>query len=257
MATNVPDSDLISQAPAAASTTPDLPAPRAVAFPDDDEQHDEKKIEASRPKGVTLGRTVTQEDRAVAFGDDDEEKKAGHSRPKGVAMNRTMTQEDRELAAAGYEHLEEKKTKEEKDKSEFEHVDIYEHELPFDELAKLHNTNFDPKDPAQSAGLTGTEASARSARDGKNILTPPRKKSALRKVCLFDMSSYKVFSLMVFTVFRLPQYHVQHPSNCCWYPRVCPLGYPIQSNRYSTVGCKSRLNTCFRKISKIHTSEAS
>ena len=235
MATNVPDSDLISQAPAAASTTPDLPAPRAVAFPDDDEQHDEKKIETSRPKGVTLGRTVTQEDRAVAFGDDDEEKKAGHSRPKGVAMNRTMTQEDRELAAAGYEHLEEKKTKEEKDKSEFEHVDIYEHELPFDELAKLHNTNFDPKDPAQSAGLTDTEASARSARDGKNILTPPRKKSALRKVCLFEMSSYEIFSLMVITVFRLPQYHVQHPSNCCRYPRVCPLGYPIQSNRYSTV----------------------
>ena len=242
MATNDPDSDLISQAPVTSSSpTADIPATRAVAFPDNDEQHDEM-IESFRPKGVAMGRTMTQEDRAVAFGDDDEEKRPGHSRPKGVAMSRTMTQEDRDLAAAGYEHLEEKKTKAEKDKSEFEHVDIYEHALSFDELAKLHDTSFIAKDPAQSTGLTSTEAGARSARDGKNVLTPPKKKSALRKVCPFDILAN--FLLTVLIVFRLPQHNVQHPFDCRWYPRVCPLGYPIQSNRYSTIRCVNHLNTC-------------
>lgn len=145
MATN----DFHAEPVSASKADEDIPATHAVTFPNDDEQHEEK-IESSRPKGVE--------------------------------MDRTMTQEHRDLAAAGYEHLEEKKDK--KDKSEFENVDIYEHALSFDELSKLHRTNFDAKDPAQSVGLTDTEANARSARDGKNILTPHKKKSALRKVCL-------------------------------------------------------------------------
>lgn len=120
--------------------------------------------------------------RAVAFPDDNdvhEDRRIGGIRPKGAEMKREMTQEDRELAAAGYEHLEEKKAK---DKSEFDDVDIQEHRLTFEGLGHAHNTVFDTKDPAQSAGLTSEDAKVRLARDGQNIITPPKKKSALRKV---------------------------------------------------------------------------
>jgi sodium/potassium-transporting ATPase subunit alpha len=124
--------------------------------------------------------------RAVAFPDDDEiheDKRIGALRPKGPEIKREMTQEDRDLAAAGYEHLEEKQ------QSEVDNVDIQEHRLSLKDLAKAHNTLFDTKDPAQSAGLTTEDAEARLARDGKNVLTPPKKKSALRKYfdCLNTM----------------------------------------------------------------------
>lgn len=100
---------------------------------------------------------------------------------RGVEMiHRTLTKEDRELAAAGYEHL--AKPKERKTERE-NHIDIYEHNLPFDGLTDALKTNFDLKDPGHSFGLTSDEAKARLERDGRNVLTPPKKKSALRKVC--------------------------------------------------------------------------
>jgi sodium/potassium-transporting ATPase subunit alpha len=123
--------------------------------------------------------------RAVAFPDDNEiheDKRVGGLRPKGPEMKREMTQEDRELAAAGYEHIEEQKAKKGQAKSELDTVDIQEHHLSFEELRNAHHTSFDTKDPAQSPGLTSEDAKARLARDGQNILTPPKKKSALRKV---------------------------------------------------------------------------
>jgi sodium/potassium-transporting ATPase subunit alpha len=128
--------------------------------------------------------------RAVAFPDTNEvheDRRIGGMRPKGTEMKREMTQEDRDLAAAGYEHLEEKKAKEKK--SEFDGVDIQEHRLTFQGLRDAHNTTFDTKDPGQSAGLTSEDAKARLARDGQNIITPPKKKSALRKYfdCLNTM----------------------------------------------------------------------
>lgn len=132
-----------------------------------------------QPVEPTSNEEETQAIRAVAFPDDSDIHEDRRVRPKGAEMKREMTQEDRDLAAAGYEHLEEKKAKE---KAEFDSVDIQEHRLTFEGLERAHNTVFDTKDPAQSAGLTSEDAKARLARDGQNIITPPKKKSALRKV---------------------------------------------------------------------------
>jgi len=118
--------------------------------------------------------------RAVVLPEDTirEEKMAGI---RGVEMtHRTMTKEDKELAAAGYDHL--GTPKDQKTENETQ-VDIYEHKLPFDGLSDELKTNFDLKDPGHSFGLTSDEAKARLERDGPNLLTPPKKKSALRKVC--------------------------------------------------------------------------
>ena len=133
--------------------------------------------------------------RAVAFGPSDRaedvEEKAPHAhahapRPKGVEMKREMTKEDKELADAGYEHLRQEKAQAHKGAGEGEGepdgVDIQEHRLAFEELQGALDTAFDAKDPALSPGLSGDEAKARLARDGPNVLTPPKKKSALRKV---------------------------------------------------------------------------
>ena len=131
--------------------------------------------------------------RAVAFGPSDRaedvEEKAPHAhahapRPKGVEMKREMTKEDKELADAGYEHLRQEKAQAHKGEGEGEPdgVDIQEHRLAFKDLQGALDTEFDAKDPAQSPGLSGDEAKARLARDGPNVLTPPKKKSALRKV---------------------------------------------------------------------------
>ncbi|KAI0692233.1 aminophospholipid-transporting P-type ATPase [Cytidiella melzeri] len=103
-------------------------------------------------------------------------------------MKREMTKEDMELAAAGYEHLEESQAKA-SDSKGLDEVDLTEHKLSFDELTKVLDTRFDTKDPGLSFGLTTEEAKARLARDGPNILTPPKKKSAWRKYwdCLRTM----------------------------------------------------------------------
>ncbi|KJA21119.1 hypothetical protein HYPSUDRAFT_42489 [Hypholoma sublateritium FD-334 SS-4] len=113
--------------------------------------------------------------RAVVF--PEEEKIGILTRPKGVEMKRTLTQEDKELAAAGYDHLHPKDDKAENITS----VDITEHRLDFDGLVDELKTNISTKDAGQSHGLASDEAKARLQRDGANVLTPPRKKSALRK----------------------------------------------------------------------------
>lgn len=118
--------------------------------------------------------------RAVIFPEDDhirEEKIGGGARPKGVEMKRTITQEEKDLAAAGYEHL-----RPQVPKDDGKHVDIHEHQLSYNNLEDELKTTFDTKDPGQSYGLTSDEAKARLKRDGPNVLTPPKKKSALRKV---------------------------------------------------------------------------
>ncbi|KAI0263789.1 aminophospholipid-transporting P-type ATPase [Gloeopeniophorella convolvens] len=126
--------------------------------------------------------------RAVAFpaGDEDHDRDE-KLRPKGVEMKRQMTQEDIQLAAAGYEHLE--KNKADAEDTKFGDVDITEHAVPVDELEDLFGTSFNWNDPAQSRGLSTAEAEARLKLDGPNSLTPPKKKSALRKYfdCLVTM----------------------------------------------------------------------
>lgn len=97
-------------------------------------------------------------------------------------MKRSITQEDRELAAAGYEHLDVKqKDQKHLPASSLENEDIHEHKLDFAGVADAFKTSFDAKDPGRSFGLASEEAKARLAKDGPNILTPPKKKSALRK----------------------------------------------------------------------------
>ncbi|TFY58665.1 hypothetical protein EVJ58_g6280 [Rhodofomes roseus] len=129
--------------------------------------------------------------RAVVFPDDHgdiREEKLQHHRPRGVEMKREMTKEDMELAAAGYEHLDEHKGKGKKT-DELDKVDISEHHLPYDQLGAALDTSIDTKDPSASFGLTTDEVKARLARDGRNVLTPPKKKSALQKYfdCLLTM----------------------------------------------------------------------
>ncbi|KAI3615969.1 p-type cation-transporting atpase [Moniliophthora roreri] len=122
--------------------------------------------------------------RAVAFPDDhavQEEKPTGGMRPKGVEIKRTLTQEDRDLAAAGYEHLEEQKAKQSEKDGDLNNVDIHEHTIPIEHLGEKLETSIDTKDAAQSFGLTADEAKSRLAKFGPNVLTPPKKKSALRK----------------------------------------------------------------------------
>ncbi|KAF9533592.1 aminophospholipid-transporting P-type ATPase [Crepidotus variabilis] len=112
--------------------------------------------------------------RAVAFPEDIEEK----PRPKGVEMKRTMTQEEKDLAAAGYEHL---NPNSKNRKAEEANVDIHEHKLPLGAMGDALKTSFNHKDPGSSSGLTADEARKRLQENGPNVLTPPKKKSAIRK----------------------------------------------------------------------------
>ena len=100
----------------------------------------------------------------------------------GVEMtHRTITREEKELAAAGYEHLVTPR-KDQKTDSE-RAIEIYEHSLPFEGLSNELKTSFNLKEPGHSFGLTSDEAKVRRSRDGPNMISPPKKKSALRKVC--------------------------------------------------------------------------
>ena len=122
--------------------------------------------------------------RAVAFPDagaDIQEKAIHGARPKGVEMKREMTKEDKELADAGYEELNQEKAQANAN-AKIDNVDINEHMLSFKDLQAELDTTFDAKDPGLSPGLTGDDAKTRLSRDGPNVLTPPKKKSALRKV---------------------------------------------------------------------------
>ncbi|KAJ2913576.1 hypothetical protein MD484_g6844, partial [Candolleomyces efflorescens] len=121
--------------------------------------------------------------RTVAFPDTVHVHEEKHNKPitkGGVEMKRTLTQEERELAEAGYGHLHQQ-TKGQKVEDEQAQKEIHEHKLPLESLSQEVGVSFDVKDPARSAGLSLEEAKARLARDGPNILTPPKKKSGLRK----------------------------------------------------------------------------
>ncbi len=122
--------------------------------------------------------------RAVVFPDAAAEiqEKAIHGvRPKGVEMKREMTKEDKELADAGYEELNQEKAQANAN-AKLDNVDLNEHMLSFKDLQAELDTTFDAKDPGLSPGLTNDDAKTRLSRDGPNVLTPPKKKSALRKV---------------------------------------------------------------------------
>ena len=155
----------------------------------DDLARDPEKVDTTVGEGSEQVQQ-SQPTPRVVFGDEERinesEKEKEKERPRGPEMRREMTKEEKELAAAGYGHLERVVTgakgktdvKEDLDKK----VDIIEHKYPISQFNEKLQTDINAKDPASSNGLTNSEAAARLARDGKNILTPPKKKSALRKV---------------------------------------------------------------------------
>lgn len=106
-------------------------------------------------------------------------------RQPGLEMRREMTKDDKELAQAGYDHLEPPKTT--TAKRDLGHVEISEHQLSAADLQSAMRTTFNAKDPGSTQGLSQTEVEARLQADGPNVLTPPKKKSALRKVCFIYM----------------------------------------------------------------------
>ena len=171
--------------------------------------------------------------RAVAFGLDapqpDVHDASEKRRGGGVEVKRTMTQEDKELAAAGYEHLKDgfavKDVKGGPGEGE-KQVDITEHAIPIAMLGTQLDTDFDPKEPGSSLGLTENEAKERLARDGKNVLTPPKRKSALRKVRLRVGCSEPPIpnSYILPSVCRSALDNVQHPPHSRWYSRVHSTG---------------------------------
>jgi len=108
---------------------------------------------------------------------------------KILEMRRELTQEEKELSRANYDHLERQKSHHgEKDAGDGEEeddanqADIREHKYTIEQLQDAFKTDFDVKQPSSSFGLTGEEAAARLIRDGPNVLTPPKKKSAFQKV---------------------------------------------------------------------------
>ncbi|KZS98811.1 aminophospholipid-transporting P-type ATPase [Sistotremastrum niveocremeum HHB9708] len=103
-------------------------------------------------------------------------------------MRREITKEERDLAAAGYDELEASK-KAKVEREGLDKVDISEHRLPSAKLAEALDTDIDFKTPASSNGLGEHEAKLRLDRDGKNILTPPKKKSAFERYlgCLLNL----------------------------------------------------------------------
>lgn len=142
---------------------------------------DSEKVDIAAPVDVNTPQEEEKHThRAVAFPDEQDVHETERIRPRGPEMKRELTQEDRELAQAGYDEA-----KLNKEKAEFENVDIQEHRLAFAELGAALESTFDHKDPGSSSGLTSEEVKTRIARDGLNILTPPKKKSAWRKVCTF------------------------------------------------------------------------
>lgn len=156
------------------------------AAPQEGVKQDEKINEDIGPVGsdvlAVVGRSVAFPPAEVDHGTEDK-LTGGLNHHRDVEMRRELTVEDRELAQAGYDHLEEKKDLPTNNGGdELDKVDITEHRLKFNDLENALETNMITKDPSQSRGLELKEAAARLARDGKNILTPPKKKSAFRKV---------------------------------------------------------------------------
>jgi len=168
---------------------------------------------------ATMDEQVDVVNRAVAFPDDNirEEK----IRPKGVELKRNLTQEDKDLSAAGYEHLD---ANAKQRKSEEPNLDIQDHKLRLDALSEIFTTSFDSKDPGHSIGLTAAGAKSRLELDGPNVLTPPKKKSALRKV-KFQITCHTFMLTPDPAVFRTSVYYVQYIVDGCRCVGIRFIGY--------------------------------
>ncbi|KAA1124240.1 hypothetical protein PGTUg99_014896 [Puccinia graminis f. sp. tritici] len=112
---------------------------------------------------------------------------------RDLGLRRELTHDEKELANAGYEELESKM----KAKAlEGVSADISEHKLSPAKVAEAMGTSINLGNPSASSGLTAEEAQARLARDGPNQLTPPKKKSALRKYFDALLSLFNVLLIL-------------------------------------------------------------
>lgn len=151
---------------------------------------------------------------------------------KNLEIRRELTQEDKELSRANYDHLEKERSHTDDEKGDHDgttanQTDIREHRYTAERLEEALETKFDLKTPASSFGLSSTEAAARLARNGPNVLTPPKKKSALQKVSRASLRSGYLIALLRFNtpVLRLPAHAVQSLAyfrrNSRVYPSWC------------------------------------
>ncbi|KZT61582.1 aminophospholipid-transporting P-type ATPase [Calocera cornea HHB12733] len=184
------------------ASTGALPAPPShIAFAP--AAHSAWEEEGKHPGPMSPGGEHEHEPAGhIAFSPPAEGEEKPLQRPQGVSMRREMTQEQKELSAAGYAHLDEQhkakgKGKAGKDvKEEEKQVDIHEHKYTPARIMDEFRTSISlPPAPAgASQGLTEAEAEARLKRDGPNVLTPPKKKSALRR--FFDCLS-SLFNILL------------------------------------------------------------
>ncbi|KAH9473147.1 hypothetical protein Pst134EA_000223 [Puccinia striiformis f. sp. tritici] len=112
---------------------------------------------------------------------------------RDLGLRRELTHDEKELANAGYEELESKmKAK----AAEGASADISEHKLTPLKVAEAVGTTINLANPSGSAGIAPAEAQSRLARDGPNQLTPPKKKSALRKYFDALLSLFNVLLML-------------------------------------------------------------
>lgn len=159
------------------------------------EKHTDQQSTPRRPTELVKTPTIAFDDQGLDLPEIEEKSlhPYTHAVPrsgnKNLEMRRELTQEDKELSRANYDHLEKQKSRGEKGGADDDdeeggvasQADIREHRYTMEQLQDILKTNFNSKHPASSFGLTSEEATARLARDGPNVLTPAKKKSALQK----------------------------------------------------------------------------
>ncbi len=155
------------------------PTTRAIAFPDD--VHDDDKptggmaIHAASKTGIEMRRIPTKGSTHGGI-----EMRRELTKGSGLEIRRELTQHEKDLAIAVQEHIDAEKVQ--KDEGKDMSNDLVEHSYPIDKLKEAFNSNFNVKEPGKSVGLSVEDAATRLRNDGPNQLTPPKKKSAFRKV---------------------------------------------------------------------------
>ncbi|KNZ44478.1 hypothetical protein VP01_911g1 [Puccinia sorghi] len=123
----------------------------------------------------------------------DPKRLANNAGGRDLGLRRELTQDEKQLANAGYEELESKM----KAKAlEGATADISEHKLSPQQVAEAVGTSINIGNPSSSAGLSNEESQSRLVRDGPNQLTPPKKKSALRKYFDALLSLFNVLLIL-------------------------------------------------------------
>ncbi|CAH7688077.1 hypothetical protein PPACK8108_LOCUS22980 [Phakopsora pachyrhizi] len=146
-------------------------------------------IMVASPTTATAGISfAAEEKRPISVG-----AMVGLEHKRDLALRRELTQDEKELANAGYEELEAKKKAKE---LESQSADIIEHRSNVTQVAKSLGSSIDLAKPSISQGLLPDEAQLRLTRDGPNQLTPPKKKSALRKYFDSLLSLFNVLLIL-------------------------------------------------------------